>query len=292
MTLFLQLIVNGLIAGSIYALASLGYALTFSVNVNNFAHGALIMSGGYLSYLFIRYLGVPIWISPILLVPIGFIVGLLIFQIAIKPFRALSSWSAGIVTTLALGIIIENTVLMVHGSDLFSIRDLLPAPKIFHLLAATFNIIQITLIVISLAIAFLLFGLIRNSGPGRRLRAVADDRLASEAMGINTDAIVLYALILGTTLALVSGFLLSLDYDQDASIGTALLIKAYTATVIGGAYDLHRVVMAAFALGILENLIAGYVSTQFTLAGVFLVLIAFLILKKEGLGTLGLRREV
>jgi len=292
MELFLQLIINGLIIGSMYSLISIGYALPFSVKINNFAHGSLIMLGSYLGYIILKYFQLPLWIVLPITALAGLVLGYIIFYLSIKPFLKLSSWTIILASTLAIAVIIENTVLISHGFESYTFRQLLNNPKIIKQHGLVISEIQICLVLISLIILYIIFLVLKKSDMGVQFRAVADDPIASEIMGISRDKIVLLSLMIGCGLATGTGFLIALDYDQHASIGSTFLIKAYTATVIGGIEKLEKVIFAAYLIGILENLVAGYLSTEYKLASVYIVLIMFLLFHKEGLEQIGLRREV
>jgi branched-chain amino acid transport system permease protein len=292
MNLLLQLLVNGIVIGAIYALASIGYALTFSLNINNFAHGSVMMMGSFVGYCVLRNAGLPLWLTVPIVIAAGLILGQIIYMAAVKPMQKLSSWAVILASTLALAVILENFVLMVHGYELFSIRDFIGTPKIFKVSSVAFTNIQLGLIAASIFILVLLLVVLKKSDIGIKFQAVADDPEAAEAMGISTNKILMLSLMIAGALAAIAGFLISFDYDQDATVGTAMLMKSYTATIIGGVNNLKRVVAAAYFLGILENLVAGYISTEYMLASVFLVLILFLMFRKEGFGALGLKREI
>lgn len=292
MNLLLQLLVNGIVMGAVYALASLGYALTFSLNINNFAHGSVMMMGSFVGFYFLKSAGLPLWLTVPIVVVTGLILGEIIYIAAVKPMQKLSSWAVILASTLAVAVILENVVLIVHGSELFSIREYIGTPKIFKISGVAFTDIQLGLVAASLIILIVLFVFLRKSEIGLKFQAVADDPEAAEAMGISTNRTLMLSLMIAGALATVAGFLISFDYDQDATVGTALLMKSYTATIIGGVNNLTRVAAAAYFLGILENLVAGYISTEYMLASVFLLLILFLLFRKEGFGALGLKREI
>lgn len=292
MKLFAQLILNGIIIGSMYSLASLGYALPFSVKLNNFAHGSLIMIGSYLGYIMLKYLSLPLWIVLPMTALAGLILGYIIFYLAINPFLNLSSWTVIVASTLAIAVILENIVLISHGFESFTLRSFINNPKIIEIHGLVITEIQIYLVVLSLLILFILFQVLRKSNIGIQFRAVANDPIAVEAMGISKNKIIMLSLMIGCALATGTGFIIALDYDQHASIGSGFLMKAYTATVIGGTEKLEKVVFAAYFIGIIENLVAGYISTEYKLASVFIILIIFLLFRKSGLEQIGLKREV
>jgi branched-chain amino acid transport system permease protein len=292
MQLFLQLIVNGIIIGAIYSLASLGYALPFSVKINNFSHGSVLMLGSYVAYLLLKYYSMPLWLIFLFVVATGFLLGILIFYASIKAFLTLSNWTIIVASTLAIAVILENVVLAIHGFESFGLRQYLHEPNIFELHGMVITEIQISLLIFSLFIQMSIFIILKKSKIGLKFRAVADDPIAAELMGISKNKIILCSLMIGCALASGTGALIALDYDQHASIGSAFLMKSYTATVIGGTEKLQNIVIASFMIGILENLVAGYISTEYKLASVFIILIVFLLVRKSGLGESGLTREV
>jgi branched-subunit amino acid ABC-type transport system permease component len=131
-----------------------------------------------------------------------------------------------------------------------------------------------------------------KSSIGLKFKAVSEDKEAAQAMGIPVYSIIFFVITLECILAMLAGFLISFDYDQSSSSGTLHLMNAYMATVLGGIYKINRIVAAAFIIGIIENLSSVYISTEYMHATVFIILIAFLLYKREGLGKLTLIREV
>lgn len=292
MNLFLQVIVNGIIIGAVYALSSIGYALAFSVNINNFAHGSIMILGAFVAYLIINICGFTFIPTLLIIILVGLVTGILIFYFFIKIFEKKRNWIILIVSTLALGIIIENAIILFYGTDFFSVRQVLGNPIILKFFGFTFTDIQLFLVAASLLILFLITFVLKKTKLGLQFRAVAEDTEAAQAMGISITSTILLVVIFECTLAMLAGFLISLDYDQSATSGTLHLLNAYTATIIGGARNLSKIIIAAYFIGLLESLTAVYISTEYMHAAVFVVLIAFLLIKKEGLEIATLAREV
>jgi branched-chain amino acid transport system permease protein len=292
MHLFLQLILNGIVVGAVYSLVSLGYALSFALNVNNFAQGSMVMLGGYFSFIFLQHAHIPLPLVFLLTAACGGIVAALVYFLSVRPFIRATMGLPVVAGTLAAGIIMDNIVFMLHGSDFFSIRKFVHTPVVYRVAGIVITDVQLLLAICSFLLLAILFFIVAKTDAGLRLRALADDYQASLSLGYSVRKTILFAMVISGMLGTVAGYLISFDYDLDANSGIGFLTKAYTATVIGGTYHLKRVAFAAYGIAIVENLVAGYLSSEYMLASVFFLLILFLIFRKEGLGKSGLRREI
>lgn len=290
MSLLLQLILNGILVGAIYAVASAGYALTFSLNLNNFSYGSTMMLGGYVSYVVLPRLHCSVLANVLVLVLIGLLAGSLTYWGAVKPF--IKTKFSVIPATLALSVITGNVVFMLQGSDSFSIRKYFSAPKIISAHGVVMTDTRLCLLIAALSIVVIIGLILRYTNLGLKLRAYADDETAALTMGISTKNILWYSCMISCVAGVLAGFLIAFDFDLEPFSGTGLLIKVYTATVIGGAYYLTRVAVAAILIGVIENLVAGYLASEYSLASVFIFLTLILLFKKQGLGKQGLIRAV
>ncbi len=292
MEFFIQYLFNGLVSGATYSLVSIGYAIPFYLKINNFAHGSTVVCGAFAGYILMKYLGLPIVITGAIVIALGIFIGVVIYYLVIKRVRKFKSWAVIVAGTLGVAIIIENLILIFFGYEQFSIRMLLHNVQIRTFLGIYYSIIQLIILMCSIIILVIVFLVINKTNLGLKFTTVTEDYDASYIMGISPERISFVAFILGCTLATFSGFLISFEYDLNYSSGYILLLIAYTATIIGGTKDLRKVTLVAYLIGIIEKIIGGYITTEYMHASVFVILIFFLLIKKEGLEKIYELREV
>ena len=224
--------------------------------------------GGYISYVIVPRIHSSIIGNLLILILIGLLVGSLTFWITVKPF--LKTKLAVISATLAWAVIMGNGIFILQGSDSFSIRRYFPSPRIIAVDGVVLTDTRLCVFFAALSVIVMIGLLLYYSDLGLKLRAYADDDTAALTMGISTKNILWYSFMISGVTAMLAGFLIAFDFDLEPFSGTGLLIKVYTATVIGGAYYLTRVAAAAILIGIIENLVAGYLASEYALASVFI----------------------
>jgi branched-chain amino acid transport system permease protein len=286
----LQLMINGIVVGATYSLITTGYALLINLGVNNFSHGAVVMLGALFAHVWISSLGWPPLASLPLVLAAGVAVALLAYYIVIRRMLAQEKWSAVLVSTYAAALIIENAVLLLHGPDDFNVRNALIFGGRSILFGAIVTHVQILLVVVSLLLLGAATFILRRTGLGASIRAVAEDRPSAEAAGIATEKIIVICVCLSGGLAALSGLLISLDHDQNSSVGTDILLRSYIATVMAGGFSVYRLAAASFGIAIVESLVGGLLTTGLRFATVFAILIVFLLIDKKRFGSQGLRK--
>lgn len=283
-----QLLVNALIAGSIYALASSGLALMYSLGrILNFAHGHMMMLGAYLFYWFHIELGIGLG---------GSAIGTAIFMtmlaevsrlIFVKPFLDFSPLLV-LVTTLALGVMFEAIVSMLFG---VSVKSLSVGLELSSIEIGPIFITPLQIIIISSAIVLLslLAIVVHRTALGRKLRAVASHREASSSLGISTENMFRMVFIGGSLLAAFAGIMVGYETNMQPTMGSSYTIKAFAAMMLGGLGNVWGTVLGSYLIGLIENLSIGLDFGGYSLpAGYkdaisFVIILGVLLVRPQGL---------
>ena len=245
---FLSYLVRGISLGSVYALIALGYTMVYGIaKMLNFAHGDIIMVGGYVVFFTFCQGGMNPWLSMILAIVVCTLLGITIERIAYRPLRGAASLAV-LITAIGVSYFLENGAMLLWSSE----------PKSFTS-------------IVSLPALNLFGGSLQISG-------------AAQLMGINVNAIISLTFAIGSGLAAIAGALLLSSYPTLVpTTGAMPGIKAFVAAVFGGIGSIPGAFVGGILLGIIENLSKAYISTQLSDAIVFLVLIVVLLVKPSGL---------
>ncbi len=277
-----QLIISGFAIGSMYGLVALGFQITYAVsNTMNFSQGASVMLGAVLCYVLNIQWG---WWSPIavlstLLACAGF--GLLVERFTVRPFAKGGS-NAWLLTTIALGIIVENSVMLTFGREVRGYPSPLADTPVVVLGFGVFPI-EFFLPVIGLAIALGLRLMFTKTLFGRALQAISENHETARIMGIPVERMVAISFAISTALAGVAGMLIAPVANVSATMGTLLGLKAFSAAIIGGLNNPWGVVVAGIFYGIVESIAAGRLGGSYREIIGFAVVIGVLALRPNGL---------
>lgn len=283
-----QLLVNSLITGSIYALASSGLALSYGLlRILNFAHGHIMMVGAY-TFLFFHvqeemsFLTASIF-SALFTVTLG-AVALAGF---ISPFLRASSLLP-LITTIALGTILESIISIAFGVNVRSFPSSGTVESIeWHGIFIT--PLQIFIILSALAILGTLGFIVHKTSLGRKVRAIAEYQPAAESLGISSTVVMYGVFILSTLLGAYAGVLVGYETNIQPTMGGSYSIKAFAAMVLGGLGNIWGTVAGAFILGLVENLSIGIDLWGYSLpagykdAFAFLIILGVLLFRPQGL---------
>lgn len=282
---FLNNLINGISLGSIYAVIALGYTMVYGIaKMLNFAHGDVIMIGGYVVFLSMSALNLPPWIAIVFAIIVCTLLGIVIEKIAYKPLRRASSLAV-LITAIGVSYFLQNIALLLFGAQPVSFTSVVSVPKI-SLAGGQLTISgeAITAIVVSLLIVIFLSLFINKSKPGRAMLAVSEDKDAAQLMGVNVNRTISLTFAIGSALAAVAGVLLCSAYPTlSATTGAMPGIKAFVAAVFGGIGSIPGAMIGGIAIGIIEILSKAYISTQLADAIVFAVLIIVLIVRPTGI---------
>ncbi len=280
---FLQQLINGLQLGSIYALIALGYSMVYGIILLlNFAHGDIIMVGGYIVLLIIGA-----GISPALAIAaciIGCIVlACVIEKVAYTPLRSAPRISL-LITAIGVSFFLENVAQLLWGADprVFPATRIIPATS-YQIGRLTISLTTIVTLVVAIAAMVVLMLLVQKSKMGKAMRAVSEDMGAAQLMGINLNRIITFTFAVGACLAAIGAILYCCKYPQvKPTTGYILGIKAFVAAVLGGIGSIPGAVLGGIAIGLAEVAVNALGYSTWTDAVVFVILIIVLLVKPTG----------
>ncbi|MDD4990002.1 MAG: branched-chain amino acid ABC transporter permease [Candidatus Pacebacteria bacterium] len=282
--MFTQLLVNGLIAGAIYALVASGFSLIYSTcKFVHFAHGSVIAIAGYFLYLFFSLLGLNFWLAVVLAIVLAALFGLAINVLVYKKFRQRKASAVILlIASFALLILFESLILLFFGADVKTI-GFIKIAKGLEFAGAIITPLQIVIIIVSGILFALLFLLMKKTKIGKAMRAVADNKQVSEICGISTEKIYNWVFIIGSSIAGAAGILVGLEQNLEPTMGTSLMIKGFTGAVIGGIDSVPGAILGSFLLGFVENFGIWFLPSGYKDAIAFIILFIFLLFRPQGI---------
>ncbi len=293
--MFLTNLINGLSLGSVYAIIALGYTMVYGIaKMLNFAHGDVIMVGGFVCFLSVMSLGLPAAVSVLLAIVACVLLGILVERLAYKPLRQAPSLAV-LITAIGVSYFLQNAALLIWGSDGKIFPDLLadvPAVLLFDgdLRITGKALVNISVCLVTMVVLTLFTGKTRM---GKAMRAVSEDKGAAQLMGINVDATISLTFAIGSGLAAVAGVLLCSTYPMlMPTTGSMPGIMAFTAAVFGGIGSIPGALLGGLILGVLEIFGTYYISAELSKAIVFGVLILVLLIRPTGLLGKPIREKV
>ena len=282
---FLSNLINGLSLGSIYAVIALGYTMVYGIaKMLNFAHGDVIMVGGYIVFSATSYAGLNPYVAVLISIIFCTLLGMTIERVAYKPLRNASPLAV-LITAIGVSYLLQNLALLIFGAQPKNFTSVVPLEsiKLFdgQLVISGEAIVTIAVTVI-IMVALVLF--INKTRPGNAMRAVSEDRGAAQLMGVNVNGTIALTFAIGSGLAAIAGVLLCSTYSNLSSTTGAMPgIKAFVAAVFGGIGSIPGAMIGGVLIGIIEILGRAYISSQMADAIVFAVLIIVLVVKPTGI---------
>jgi branched-chain amino acid transport system permease protein len=283
-------LVSGLCMGGMYGLLALGFHITYAVsNTVNFAQGTSLTVGAVLCYLFSVSLGWPIAAAIAAARALCAVWGMLIERVAVRPFVRAKS-NAWLMSTVAVGIIVENVVLFTFGKEPRSL--VLPVSgEAFSLGGLAISPLQIAILVVGVGLALGLHAFASRTRYGKALLAIVQNPQAASLMGIDVTRAVMYCYAASTVLAGIAGILIAPLFSVSADMGTLFGIKAFAVAILGGLGSARGVVLAGFVFGVVEALITSMLGSAYTNILAFLLVIVALAIRPHGLlGMAGVKK--
>ena len=286
-----QLLFSGLALGSMYGLVALGYNITYATSRTvNFSQGQSVMLGAVLAYALRVGLGWPLLAAVVVSVGALAVFGVLVERVAVRPFLASSS-IAWLLSTIAVGIIAENVVMLTFGRD----ARAFPSPltvRPWTVLGAGVYPLELLVPAVGVLLTVLVELAFRRTLSGKALRAVAFSHDAAALMGIDVHRTISAAYAISSTLAAIAGILLAPLLNVSATMGTTIGLKAFAVAIIGGIESARGIVLAGFMYGLFEAVVAGYLGTGVREILGFGLVIAVLLVRPWGLFGLRAVRRV
>lgn len=282
MTEFMQQITNGLMTGGTYAVVALGFGLVFSImHVVNFAHPGFVMIGGYGAYLAGDLISDNFIVLIIGAVLASLIVGLIVERLAIRPTRG-KFVLVSFVATIGAGMVLTYGIQRIFGVNSLRVSSSLEGSVKFGGLHVSDG--QLLVFILSLLVAGATTFYVRGTRWGRGARAVAENHVVASALGVNINRVSVLTVGLSAVLAGVAGAGISISQGNVTPfMGEIYGLKSFVAMLVAGNRHIEGIIGVAFVLGILEALVAGYVSSSLRDVVAFGVLIVVLYIRPSGL---------
>lgn len=280
---FSQQLINGLALGSVYALLALGYTMVYGIiKLINFAHGEIYMIGAFAGYYAATTFNFSLIPTLLVAMVVSAALGILIEKIAYKPLRN-SPRITLLITAIGVSLFLQNGMRILVGSNPKPFPDLISAGTI-SLGGITIEWKTILMFLVSALLVILLQFIVYKTKVGKAMRAASLDIEAASLMGINVNNTISLTFAIGSALAGIAGVLVAISYPSITPyMGAMPGLKAFIAAVFGGIGSIPGALLGGVAIGVLETLSKAYISTKFSDAIVFAILIIILLIKPSGL---------
>jgi len=285
---FIAFLISGITIGFIYALVGLGFTVIYnSTGIINFAQGEFVMVGGMVSVFLLKAGYTPI-IAFVLAILITSIVGVLLYKLV--SLSKDSSQISLIILTLGYAIFLRGLVQIVFDKELHTMPSLL-GDGVIEIFGAVISYQALLIMVIATVIVISLYLFFKKTKTGQAMVAVSNNINSAKLMGINIDKILMFNFIISSIIASIGGILLTPITSTNYEVGIMLGLKGFAAAIIGGLINPFGAVTGGLLLGILESLVAGYISSEYKDAVAFIVLLSILFFKPDGIfSTLQVKR--
>lgn len=280
-----QLILNSIIAGSIYALIALGFNLIYGVTkFFNLTHGVMATVGGYSVFYFAKTLGWSLLLSIVIGVLLTGLIGYIIDKLVYLPLRnKKASNMVLLVASLGLFTAIQAIIAILFTSQYQTLSQNISGQRIYEIFGGVITQTQFIILVSAITITVGLILLLKYTMFGKAVKAVSDDEEVSKIIGINTNKIIGFVVFIGSAIAGLGGILVGFDTGIEPTMGFVLLLKGIIAAIIGGVGTIYGALAGAFLLGFVENFGIWQISGEWKDVIAFALLIVFLIFRPRGI---------
>ncbi len=282
MTTLLQQVVNGLVSGSIYVLMALGLTMIFGVlNIINFAHGEIYMLGGYFTYSFCIFVGIPYFLAMLFAMAAVGIIGIVIEKSLFKPLRG-TYFLNTLLVSLGLSIVLQNVALLLWKPDPRKI----PVPygrDVIEFLGVSITLQRFLVIIVTAILCLLVYFFIKKTKIGKCMRATAQEPEGAALIGVDIDKVFSVTIAVGCVLAAAAGSMIGAIFVIEPAMGIVPVLKAFIVVIVGGFGSLFGALMAGLLLGLTESFAGAYVSSTYMDVISFAILILVLLFRPEGL---------
>ncbi len=273
-------LLSGVTVGFIYALVGIGFTVIYnSSGIINFSQGEFVMAGG-MSTVFLLKAGLPLGVSFILAIMITSLIGIILYKLI--SFSKDSSQISLIILTLGFAIFLRGLAEVVFDKELHTMPSFVGDGS-FDMFGTTLTYQSILIMVVSIVIVIFLYFFFKKTKTGQAMMAASINVDAARLMGINIKKILMINFALSAAIAAIGGVLLTPITSTNYEVGIMLGLKGFAAAIIGGLGNPFGAVAGGLVLGILESLIAGYISSEYKDAVAFVVMLGILFFMPGGI---------
>jgi branched-chain amino acid transport system permease protein len=280
---YLQMLVNGLSTGAVYAVIAIGFALIFNVlKFSNFSHGGVMVVSAYIGFFFTRFIGSNLLLT-ILLAALGG--GLLNIVVELVGFRMLRRSNKQVVlyfvSSVTIGMLLENFIALTYSGTFYSYPNFFPV-RFLNYGEVSIDVADIMMLIIATVAISILILIIYKTRFGIRLRALSLDARTTSLMGVNVNLIVMVTFFVAGVFAAIAGVFVGVRTILSPQMGS-YAVKGFVVCVIGGLGNISGALFAAIFLGIAETVFINYIGSALAPVGIFLAMLVFLTMRPEGL---------
>jgi len=284
--MLLSAILTGLVLGGTYALVAMGLTLQYGVaRIMNLAYGDVIIAAAFGAFVLFNSFGINPLVGMLLVIPAGFTLNYAIYAVMLQPLAARSRDRGrlegdSILATFGLLFVIQGVALVIFGSGFVSYNFLAIPVDVFGTTIAANRLLAL---VLAIVLGGGLFLLLTRTRLGTVIRAVASSPGSAPLVGINVDSVSRLAFALGGGLAAAGGVVISMYLTFSATAGVIFTMKALIVVIMGGVGNLMGALAAGLILGLVETLVASFIDPGLTLAATYLIFLAVLVVRPQGL---------
>jgi branched-chain amino acid transport system permease protein len=283
MEFFLQLLIQGLSVGFLYALAALGFVMIFkSSSVLNFAHGELMAIGAFIFLAFSVWWKLPIYLSFILTIVGTFALGFVIERLFLRPLIG-EALIEVIMLTVGLAAMFKGLLLVIFGGNLFNYPDFLPASLTIKWGAIHIPPVYVASFIIGIVFLSIFGFFFKYSSQGIYMRSVADNQPAALSLGVHVRRVFAMSWAIAALVCAISGIILGIMNGINVHDISVLGLKVFPVVILGGLESIGGAIIGGLIIGILETFTGGYVSTSLKEVIPYIILVFILLVKPYGL---------
>ena len=285
MSIIPQLIINSLIAGSLYALLAMSFNFVFgTTKFFNFAHGSFALIGGYSVYVVGKLLNWPDPLAIIIGILIAGLTGFILDKTINLPLRKKKSTNTvKLVASIGILTVAQAVVAIIFSSQFQTLQKPGQEQKIYQVLNAIFTQTQLLMFITAILVLMGFLVLLKFTLFGKATNAISDDEEVAKIVGINTNKIISYVFFIGAVISSLAGIFTGYDTGVEPTMGLSLLFKGVIAAVIGGLGSIPGAFLGAYLLGFAENFGIWKISGEWKDAIAFGILIIFLLFRPSGI---------
>lgn len=279
---FLQLIISGLAAGSIYALAAVGFTLLWQASQTiNFAQGEFVMLPAFFVLSGLA-LGLPMWVAILFALALALLIlGVGFKKLIVEPMLPHGTLPL-VIATIALGLLLKESVKEFYGATAQPFPPVFPQ-TVYNIAGASVSLQDIGNLAVSMLVIVSLQLFLSRTRTGRCMQATAQNPNVAEILGVNVKRMVMYTFLINAALATVASVLISPIYLAKFSNGETLGLVAFIAAIVGGFNQIRGALVGGLLIGVIDNLSAVYISAQYRSAIPLILLIVIILVRPQGL---------
>ncbi len=286
MAYYLQLLVNGISTGAVYAIIAAGWALIFSIlKFSNFAHGGTMVVAAYAGMLCTKVFGGNLWLTLISAAAIGGVLNIAVELVSFHRIRIKTNQLLLLfVSAITMGLLLQNLVAIRFGGIFYSYPNFFEnTNRYLTVFGLSIDVADVYMLLVAAVCIFALVMILKKTRLGVAVRALSMDPRATSLMGMNVNMIVLSTFFIAGALAGVAGVFIGTRTVLSPTLGSTYTVKAFMVAVIGGLGSLNGALYAALMLGVVETFLTSWIGSALQPVGSFVFMMLFLLFRPNGL---------